>query len=716
LAHQNQEVERKYREVEQARQALEGKAKQPALTSKYKSEFLANMSHELRTPLNSLLILSDQLSKNPDGNLTPRQTEFAKTIHSSGNDLLMLINDILDLSKIECGTVVLDVGELRFADLTNYVERTFRHVAESKGVGFTLELDSHLPKSLFTDSKRLQQVIKNLLSNGFKLTHHGQVSLTIGPAEGGWTPGHEGLDRAPSVVAFSVSDTGIGSSSDKQQIIFEAFQQADGSTSRKYGGTGLGLAISREISRLLGGEIKLLSSPGRGSTFTLYLPLAYTPRPAARKAAPEAAPAPPPPPVADAPSPAEAETRALVNEAGDDRDSIRAGDRVVLIVENDLHFARFLLDAAREQGLKGLVTSLGASALAMTRDFKPEAITLDICLPDIDGWRVLERLKKDIHTRHVPVCVISTEEVRERSLRLGAWGFLLKPVPTKEALEQCVARLKEYAGRPSRNLLVVSGDPTRRDEVLSLLDDLGVRAAGAGGGRQALDVMRNEPVDCLVLDRHLPDMTVEAFAAELAGNRTLADLPLIIYGKKDVSGNGEGGHGPLAGVANARRANSRERLLDQVTLALHCPPSRLPDPARQTLDDLHRTDKVLAGRKVLVVDDDIRNIFALTSVLERHNMVVVPAETGREAIDALQPRPDIDVVLMDIMMPEMDGMDTMRAIRQRPQFKSLPIIAVTAKAMKGDREKCIEAGAWDYLSKPVDTEQMLAVLRGWLHR
>jgi CheY-like chemotaxis protein len=375
-----------------------------------------------------------------------------------------------------------------------------------------------------------------------------------------------------------------------------------------------------------------------------------------------------------------------------------------------------MLEAARDQGFKALVTSLGASALAMTRDFKPDAITLDICLPDIDGWRVLERLKNDVQTRHIPVFVISTEEARERSLRLGALGFIPKPVHTKEELEQAVTRLKDYVERTARWLLVVSSDAARCEEVLGLWDGGAVRATTAASGEEALAALRRNAADCIVLDQQLPDMTPESFAHELALDPELADLPLIVYGKQIAGGNGETGHGPYTGPANVRYINSVDRLLDLVALALHCPIAQLPESRRQALESLHDTDKVLAGKKVLVVDDDIRNIFALTSVLEWHNMVVVPAETGREAIEALQTEHDIDIVLMDIMMPEMDGMDTMRAIRQQQQFKALPIIAVTAKAMKGDREKCIEAGAWDYLSKPVDTEQMLAVLRAWLHR
>ncbi|MBL8799788.1 MAG: HAMP domain-containing protein, partial [Planctomycetia bacterium] len=452
LAHQNQEVERKNSEVEQARQALEEKAKQLALTSKYKSEFLANMSHELRTPLNSLLILSDQLTKNPEGNLTAKQTEFAKTIHSSGNDLLMLINDILDLSKIESGTVVVDPGEVRLDDLHNFVERTFNHVAEAKNVEFVIQRGADLPASMFTDAKRLQQVIKNLLSNAFKFTHHGSVKLAIQWAASGWSPDNENLNRAGEVLAISVTDTGIGIAPDKQQIIFEAFQQADGSTSRKYGGTGLGLAISRELSRLLGGEIRLMSTPGKGSTFTLFLPQSYAPPRPVRKsvAATElaAAFAADVAPVVERmterqrhatngvrtvspirePEPLEATAVMQVNEAGDDRDNIQPGDSVLLIVENDLGFARFMLDAAHEKGFKVLVTSLGASALAIAHEYKPDALTLDIFLPDIEGWRVLERLKNDLLTRHIPICVISTEEARERALSSGALAFVPKPI------------------------------------------------------------------------------------------------------------------------------------------------------------------------------------------------------------------------------------------------------------------------------------------------
>ena len=738
LADQNQEVERKNQEVEQARQALEEKAKQLALTSKYKSEFLANMSHELRTPLNSLLILSDQLSKNPEGNLKPKQTEFAKTIHSSGNDLLMLINDILDLSKIESGTVVVDVGEVRLADLHGYVERTFRHVAESKGVGFLIDMHPALPKAIYTDAKRLQQVIKNLLSNAFKFTQQGQVRLVMEPVQGGWNTENEDLNRASTVLAVSVSDTGIGIPPDKQQIIFEAFQQADGSTSRKYGGTGLGLAISREISRLLGGEIRLVSSPGKGSTFTLFLPQTYVPQKMPRRptvngpengsarfgltmAGPSAyataiPPAPPHPisPVATAESPT-MEAPRLVNEVGDDRDNVQPGDPLLLIVENDLAFSRLLLEAAREKGFKGLVTSFGATALALTRDYKPNAITLDICLPDIDGWRVMDRLKNDINTRHIPVCIISTEEACDRAASYGAACVLTKPLQNRASLDQLLENLRGFVEHRVKEVLVVGQDPSRREQIVQSLGVDEFRVSTVTNAHHALETLGENRFDCLVLDSSVDDMTADDFLGRIRLDGTNPTLPVILYSDQPPKDGVDQARGFGPSVA-FRQVCSPERLLDQTAFFLHSPVDKLPEPKRQMLEQLYQTDRVLAGKRVLIVDDDIRNIFALTSILEWRNMVIVSAETGRDAIKILQTQPEVDIVLMDIMMPEMDGLDTMRVIRKLPQFNTLPIIAVTAKAMKGDREKCIEAGAWDYLSKPVDTEQLLSVLRVWLHR
>ena len=719
LAHQNHEVERKNQEVEQARQALEEKAKQLALTSKYKSEFLANMSHELRTPLNSLLILSDQLSKNPDGNLTSKQTEFAKTIHSAGNDLLMLINDILDLSKIESGTVVVDAGEVRLSDLHSYVERTFRHVAEAKSVGFYIRLTSDLPPAIHTDAKRLQQVLKNLLSNAFKFTHHGNVTLTVEVARDGWSLENEELGRASEVLAFSVTDTGIGIAPDKQQIIFEAFQQADGSTSRKYGGTGLGLAISRELSRLLGGEIRLVSNPGKGSTFTLYLPRVYASPRSARK---------PSAPVIEAAqrlrsngevlavqalAPVERTAPRLVNEVGDDRESIQPGDEVLLIVENDLAFARFLLDAAREKGFKGLVASLGAAALAMASEYHPALVSLDIFLPDIEGWRVLERLKNDLSTRHIPVCVISTEEARERALNDGALAFLAKPIKTRETLDQLLEELRAFIDCPMHGLLMVEPDAARRERILSAIPTEDFEVTAADDGPAALKALRERRVDCVILGPDVSRLTTQALAGEIGQEPGLRQPPVLVFEEGDAE---DGRWDELSRVCTVRRVRSPERLLDQAIFYLHRDVAKLPDAPRRLLEDLHRSDRVLPGKTVLVVDDDMRNIFALSTILEEQDMTVLAADNGRDAINILQSRRDIDIVLMDIMMPEMDGLDTMREVRKVPNLRSPPIIAVTAKAMKGDREKCIEAGAWDYLAKPVDTEQMLAVLRAWLHR
>jgi signal transduction histidine kinase/CheY-like chemotaxis protein/HAMP domain-containing protein len=733
LAHQNQEVERKNSEVEQARQALEEKAKQLALTSKYKSEFLANMSHELRTPLNSLLILSDQLSHNTDGNLTSRQVEFARTIHSAGNDLLMLINDILDLSKIESGTVVVDVGELHFDDLQHYVERNFRHVAEAKNVGFVVILGEQLPRSVVTDAKRLQQILKNLLSNAFKFTHRGQVTLTIDHAEGGWGAENEELDRSHEVLAFSVNDSGIGISADKQQIIFEAFQQADGSTSRKYGGTGLGLAISRELAKLLGGEIRLVSAPGKGSIFTLYIPQTYIgsrstrPRTAAEmlRQTPNVelndlfldsgafSLALPAPDVEDEDEP-EPEIFTL-NEAQDDRDTIQPEDNVLLIVENDLAFARVLLEGAREQGFKGLATTLGAGALALTRDFEPDAVTLDLHLPDMNGWRVLNRLKNHLSTRHIPVCVISTDEARAQALEAGAAGFIAKPLQSKQILDRAIERLHDFIIRPERHLLLLMAEGRERDELVELLSGSDVRIFPISNAAVAGSILREQPVDCLVIGPGAPVLDPKACEPLLYDDGIGLGRPAVVfYGPNAPPGAYEQFRQRFKDRLTLREVASRERLLEQTAFFLHRKLDSLTDKARQELETLRESQQALANRKVLIVDDDMRNIFALATVLDEQGMTVISADNGREAIQHVQQDPSIDVVLMDIMMPEIDGITTIQEIRKIPDRHELPIIAVTAKAMKGDREKCIAAGAWDYLSKPVNTPDLLAALRAWL--
>jgi HAMP domain-containing protein/signal transduction histidine kinase/DNA-binding response OmpR family regulator len=708
LAEQNVEVERKNSEVEQARQALEEKAKQLALTSKFKSEFLANMSHELRTPLNSLLILSDQLTRNPEGNLTPKQTQFARTIHAAGNDLLTLINDILDLSKIESGTVAVDIEDYVLLDLRDYVDRTFRHVADAKKLDFVIDLAPTLPRWIQTDPKRLQQVLKNLLSNAFKFTELGHVELRVAPATSGWSPDVEALNRARTVVAISVTDTGIGIPDEKQRIIFEAFQQADGSTSRKYGGTGLGLAISRELSRLLGGELCVSSEVGHGSTFTLFLPHDQSARRAAK-----------PPAVADvvpAPAPAREDAAdhalSVVGSHSDDRDDLGGGEPVLLIVENDTAFAQFLLETAREQRFKGVVTAFGASALAYAAERAPDAISLDLRLPDVDGLRVLARMKNDLATRHIPIYVVSTEEERRRCLELGAVDLLPKPVRDKESLERMLGALRYHVERRSRQLLLVAPDAGEREAIVRLVghEDVDVRAMS--GWEEALAALEaGEPCDCVAVGASARPVPAERLAA------LSRSLPIVVCA--------EGSAGPAEDEDALHRLSHRhtvkvvyslDRLFDETALHLHRRFDRLPADRRDLLQSLHQTDDVLASKKVLIVDDDVRNIFAMTSVLEQHRMSVLSAETGRDAIDLLRANPDIDIVLMDIMMPEMDGYDTIRAIRNIPAFGRLPIVAVTAKAMKGDREKCIEAGAWDYLSKPVDSIQMLSTCRSWLHR
>jgi CheY-like chemotaxis protein/signal transduction histidine kinase/HAMP domain-containing protein len=710
----NEEVERKNKEIETARNQLEEKAKQLALTSKYKSEFLANMSHELRTPLNSLLILSRLLADNPDGNLTPKQVEFAQTIYAAGSDLLSLINDVLDHSKIESGTMVLDLEEVPVRHLREYVERTFRQNAVGKGLEFTVELANRLPAGLHTDGRRLKQVLKNLLSNAFKFTEQGSVRMRVELATGGWAPDCESLNRAERVVAFSVTDTGIGIPQEKQRIIFEAFQQADGSTARKYGGTGLGLSISREISRMLGGDIQLVSEPGKGSTFTLYLPASYQ---APARPQPAGAPAGPPPAQAagsGAPEPEVDPALLEVNELADDRDAIRPGDRTLLIVEDDIVFARILLGLAREKGFKGLVALRGDTGLALARKHQPDAITLDVGLPVLDGWKLLDRLKHDSRTRHIPVHVISaSEEDRTRSLRQGALAHLPKPV-TQEAVLEALAKVKTFIERPMKSLLVVEDDDHQRQSIAALIGNGDVNLTLAASAREALEVLSRSRVDCLVLDLGLPDMDGTELIEKLKALQP--DLPVIVYTGKELSEEEETRLKRMTESIIIKSVKSPEHLLDETALFLHRVESKLPEAKRQMIQQIQMSDPVLAGKTVLVVDDDVRNVFAITSVLERHQMKVLFAENGKKGIAAVEAATDLDLVLMDVMMPEMDGFEAMQQIRRRSELKGLPIIALTAKAMKGDREKCIEAGASDYITKPVDTEQLLSLLRVWLYR
>ena len=745
LTAQNEEVEQKNREVETGRRQLEEKARQLALTSKYKSEFLANMSHELRTPLNSLLILAKLLADNPDQNLTDKQVDFAKTIHSSGQDLLTLINDILDLSKIESGMMTVSLGDLPFRDLGETIDRTFRQVAQDKRLDFNIELAPNLPPVIHTDATRLQQVLKNLLGNAFKFTDNGGVTLRMERVTGGWTPGHETLDRASSVIAFAVTDTGIGIPDEKQKIIFEAFQQADQSTTRKFGGTGLGLSISRELARLLGGEIRVASQHGVGSTFTLYLPQSYILPPPSRtldQPRPEVvedSPSPQPSPggrgstAPREPSPAgrgwsrgagpgegsqvEEEQVVIVEEQiPDDRDKIKHGDRVVLIVEDDLNFARIMLEMARDKGFRGIVATRGESAIAISKRYQPDAITLDIALPDMEGWTVLDRLKHDKATRHIPVHIISADDAMARGLKLGAFATLQKPV-TKEGLDEAFAKIKGFVERPNKTLLVIEDNDEQRKAIVELIGGEGdVEITAASNGAEGLSILRERRFDCMVLDLGLPDMSGFEFINRMKNELKIDDIPVVVYTGRELTKREETELNRIADAIIVKDVRSPDRLLDETALFLHRVEANLPEHKRQILEQLHESDPVLAGKRALVVDDDVRNIYALTSLLERHKMQVLYAESGAEGIDVLQKHPDVDVVLMDVMMPEMDGYEAMRRIRLMDQFKSLPMIALTAKAMKGDREKCMEAGASDYITKPIDAQQLVSLLRVWLYR
>ncbi len=712
LVEQNVEVERKNQEIEQARRALEEKAAELALTSKYKSEFLANMSHELRTPLNSILILGQQLSDNPERNLTPKQVEFARTIHGAGTDLLNLISDILDLSKIESGTVTVDVEEIFFTNLLDMVARPFRHEAENRRLTFDVQMDTHLSRSLVTDSKRLQQVLKNLLSNAFKFTEQGGVRLSVSAAAGGWSADHRILNGAASVVAFEVSDTGIGIPFEKQKIIFEAFQQADAGTSRKYGGTGLGLAISRELASLLGGEIQLRSTPGSGSTFTLYLPQTFVGSSLPSMMITDGKATPTQQPSA---FPAVRVSERPVELIADDRDDLQSDAAVLLIVEDDPHYARVLRDLSRDKGFKVIVAMRGADALDLARQYRPTAVSLDVFLPDMLGWTVLSHLKQDLATRHIPVQMVTLDEDRQHGLARGAFSFVTKPTTT-DGLETALSRIKEYATPRRKQLLVVEDNAAEQLSITELLGHDDIDIAVAATGKEALAALREEPFDCVVLDLRLPDMSGFEVLECIRDDAALSDVPVVVFTGKELSPEEDVRLHTLARSVIVKGVESPERLLGETALFLHRVVANLPAEKQQMLDRLHRSDDDLVGKKVLVVDDDVRNIFALSSVLERRGMAVLTAGTGHEAIAMLDSTPDLAIVLMDIMMPEMDGFETMQVIRQNPSLRRLPIIALTAKAMKGDREKCLEAGASDYLAKPVNTEQLLSSLRMWLHR
>ncbi|WP_421932185.1 HAMP domain-containing protein [Phenylobacterium sp.] len=700
LSSQNTQVEAKNREVEQAKIALEEKAEQLALTSKYKSEFLANMSHELRTPLNSLLILSKLLADNSQGNLSDKQVEFAKNIHDAGADLLGLINDILDLSKIESGTTTLDISEMSFAGLSDQVDRTFSQIASNKRLDFIIDIDPALPRSMLTDDKRLQQIIKNLLSNAFKFTETGHVKLKVSRAVSGWSLANDHLNTAGQVLAFAVEDSGIGIPEEKQRIIFEAFQQADGTTSRKYGGTGLGLSISREITRLLGGELRVDSRPGQGSTFTLFLPLNFSPAqaPAATR---------------NLPSPPRALTPLSLPESSaepvaDDRDTIAEGDSVVLIVEDDPRFSAILLTMVRDSGSKGVVTAEGGAVPSLARRFSPDAIMLDLGLPDMDGLALLDLLKRTSETRHIPVHVISADDQRGLGLSMGAFGFTHKPVEREEVVST-LREVKSFVEKDERHLVLVGGEGEAADTLRDCFAGMELSADLAG----VLARDPDERPEALVID---VSAVAAAETVDLLKQARGPINPVVIYAPEELAPEVERRLRLAVFGGLARLARTLDQLVDQVSILLHEPVERLSDPARAKLGQVRNEDAILAGRKIVVIDDDIRNIFSLASALEEYGVEISYAESGRAGLEILGERDDIDVVLVDIMMPDMDGYETIREIRARPGMSDLPIVAVTAKAMKGDRQKCIQAGASDYVSKPVNIDHLVSVLRVSIQR
>ncbi len=720
LAVQNTEVERKNMEVEQARRSLEEKAEQLAITSRYKSEFLANMSHELRTPLNNMLLLSRLLYENQEENLSEKQIEFGRTIHSSGQDLLQLISDILDLARIESGKLALDISNVRFLDLAEYIDRTFRQSALDKALDFRIELSDSLPVFIRTDSQRLQQILRNLLSNAFKFTEEGSISVDVRIAESGWSSDHPVLSRAPQVIAFVVVDSGIGIPKDKHQVIFEAFRQADGSTSRKYGGTGLGLNISREIARLLGGEIRIESEPGTGSSFTLFLPDEHIVRPeveegnsgfftlTAETVAPASGNGHRGRSVSRGPTAEMLPLERFKNELGDDRSSVVAGDRVMLIVEPDLESAPSLLEAARTEGFKGIVAGDGESALAMLGNYGVQAAVLDLRLPDMSGRTLLDRLKRTPHLRHIPVVAIAGDAERARALRFGALEVL--DGPDRESLSEAFGSIRNILDTSSRRMLILSREGGLRDSIPELFPEDGVLCSHVATAAEASAAFTENRFHCAVLDFASCREEARTCLRELR-DRNL-DVPAVGFAPEGLGSDPELSR--LGPTLLMRPAASPEAVLYEVSLILHTADGALSDSQRRMLRRAQLPDPLLRKRKVLIVDDDVRNIFALTSVLERHEMSIVYAETGRLGIERLQSEGDVDIVLMDIMMPEVDGYEAMAMIRGLEGFRNLPIIAVTARAMKGDRQKCIEAGASDYITKPVEMEQLLSMLRVWL--
>jgi len=692
MEEQTQIVEQKNRDLESARTDIELKAKQLEVSSKYKSEFLANMSHELRTPLNSLLILSNDLARNKEGNLDEEQVESAQIIAKSGYDLLNLINEILDLSKIEAGKMELNLQEAPVSEISASLVKNFKRLAEDKGLKLEMVIDDALPKIIRTDRQRLDQVLKNLLSNAIKFTEKGSVTV------------HFQRD-AGDHLAISVKDSGIGIPADKLQMVFEAFQQADGGTSRKYGGTGLGLSISRELAKLLGGRITLQSKVGQGSDFTLIIPLQV-----AEVAAPASEP--------KALGHVEAERNdAFLNHPSiaDERDSITEGDRTILIVEDDNDFARILANQASEKGFRYLCASTGEDGLVLAAQYMPNAIILDMDLPGMDGHSVLKKLKSDHGLRHIPVHIISANDKTMDPIRSGAVEYLTKPV-SKDDLDNAFGRIEDLISRKMKNLLIVEDDDILRNAIVKLIGNGDVKCHEAASAKEVFEIFGKEVIDCMVLDIGLPDMNGFELMEKLEKDYAGKVPPIIVYTGRELSRKENEELQQHAETIIVKGVKSEERLLDETALFLHRTVRNLPDHTREMITGLYDKDTMIHGKKVLVVDDDMRNVFALGKVLKERGMEVSKAENGNMALEMLKADPEVDIVLMDIMMPEMDGYECMQRIRAQKHFKDLPILALTAKAMKEDRQKCIEAGANDYIAKPVEVERLLSLMRIWIRK
>ncbi|MFG0582926.1 response regulator [Pseudomonas sp. zjy_9] len=703
LADQRDELDQRNTTLGRIQAQLEERAEELQRASRYKSEFLANMSHELRTPLNSSLILAKLLAENPAGNLNEEQVKFAESIYSAGNDLLNLINDILDIAKVEAGKLEVRPERTQLAGMLEGLRDVFGPLARERGLGFEILLQGDLPDVLFTDRQRAEQILRNLLSNAFKFTERGGVTLSVARQDG-------------QTLAFAVRDSGIGIAADQQEVIFDAFRQADGTTNRRYGGTGLGLSISRDLAGLLGGSIAVASVPGEGSTFTLVLPeqLLESAGPL-----PASALAPAPMPVALAPVAQPAAPAGVVAPRppapfADDREQLgERGGRRVLVVEDEVRFARILFDLAHELGYACLVATCADEGLELAQQFRPDAILLDMRLPDGSGLGVLQRLKDDAQTRHIPVHVVSVDDHSEAALHLGAVGYALKPT-SRDQLKDVFGKLEAKLNQQVKRVLLVEDDPLQRDSVARLIGDEDIEITAVALAGEALDKLRDTVFDCMIIDLKLPDMQGNELLRRMAEEDICSFPPVIVYTGRNLTRDEEAELLKYSRSIIIKGARSPERLLDEVTLFLHKVEAELSSEHQKMLKTARSRDKLFEGRRLLLVDDDVRNIFALSSALEQKGATVVVARNGIEALAKLREHDDVDLVLMDVMMPEMDGYEATRQIRQQARWNNLPIIAVTAKAMKDDQERCREAGANDYLAKPIDLDRLFSLIRVWM--